>query len=393
MRSISIFGATGSIGQSTFDLIRRAGGAEAYRTVALTGARNVALLAQMARELRAEVAVVAHEEELPALREALAGSGVEAAAGAEAIAEAADRPADWVMSGIVGAAGLVPGMRALRHGGMLALANKESLVTAGALLLETARAHGATILPVDSEHSAVFQALTGEDAGAVERVIITASGGPFRTWPLEKLAKATVAEAKAHPNWSMGSRISIDSASMFNKALELIETREFFGFPPEMIEVLVHPQSIVHALVGFRDGGVMAHMGPADMRHAIGFALHWPQRGDVPVERLDLARLGSLSFEAPDPERFPALRLAREVMRVRGLAGAAFNAAKEVALDNFMAGRLGFLGMATVVEETLAVLSAETGLGKAPTGLEEVLAMDRYARVKAAECAARLTED
>ncbi len=393
MRSISIFGATGSIGQSTFDLIRRAGGAEAYRTVALTGARNVTLLAEMARELRAEVAVVAHEEELPALREALAGSGVEAAAGEAAIAEAADRPADWVMSGIVGAAGLVPGMRALRHGGMLALANKESLVTAGALLLETARAHGATILPVDSEHSAVFQALTGEDADAVERVIITASGGPFRTWPMEKLARATVAEAKAHPNWSMGSRISIDSASMFNKALELIETREFFGFPPEMIEVLVHPQSIVHALVGFRDGGVMAHLGPADMRHAIGFALHWPARGDVPVERLDLARLGSLSFEAPDPERFPALRLAREVMRVRGLAGAAFNAAKEVALDNFMAGRLGFLGMATVVEETLAVLSAETGLGKAPTGLEEVLAMDRYARVKAAECAAGLRED
>ncbi|MBD1205095.1 MAG: 1-deoxy-D-xylulose-5-phosphate reductoisomerase [Rhodobacteraceae bacterium] len=393
MRSISIFGATGSIGQSTFDLIRRAGGAEAYRTVALTGARNVTLLAEMARELRAEVAVVAHEEELPALREALAGSGVEVAAGEAAIAEAADRPADWVMSGIVGAAGLVPGMRALRHGGMLALANKESLVTAGSLLLETARAHGATILPVDSEHSAVFQALTGEDAGAVERVIITASGGPFRTWPLEKLARATVAEAKAHPNWSMGSRISIDSASMFNKALELIETREFFGFPPEMIEVLVHPQSIVHALVGFRDGGVMAHLGPADMRHAIGFALHWPARGDVPVERLDLARLGSLSFEAPDPERFPALRLAREVMRVRGLAGAAFNAAKEVALDNFMAGRLGFLGMATVVEETLAVLSAETGLGKAPTGLEEVLAMDRYARVKAAECAAGMRED
>ena len=392
MRSISIFGATGSIGQSTFDLIRRAGGARAYRTVALTGARNVALLAEMARELRAEVAVVAHEEELPALRDALAGSGVEAAAGAAAIAEAADRPADWVMSGIVGAAGLVPGMRALRHGGMLALANKESLVTAGALLLSTAAAHGATILPVDSEHSAVFQALTGEDAAAVERVIITASGGPFRTWPMERLARATVAEAKAHPNWSMGSRISIDSASMFNKALELIETREFFGFPPEMIEVLVHPQSIVHALVGFRDGGVMAHLGPADMRHAIGFALHWPARGEVPVERLDLARLGSLSFEAPDPERFPALRLAREVMRVRGMAGAAFNAAKEIALDNFMAGRIGFLAMAAVVEDTLAVLSAETGLGNAPSGLDEVLAMDRLARVRAAECAARMKE-
>lgn len=389
MRSISIFGATGSIGESTFDLIRRAGGAEAVRTVALTGARNVARLAEMARELRAEVAVVAHEEELPALREALAGSGVEAAAGAAAIAEAAERPADWVMSAIVGAAGLVPGMRALRHGRTLALANKESLVTAGSLLMSTARDHGATILPVDSEHSAVFQALTGEDMGAVERVIITASGGPFRQWPLERLAAATVAEAKAHPNWSMGSRISIDSASMFNKALELIETREFFGFAPGMIEVLVHPQSIVHALVGFRDGGVMAHLGPADMRHAIGFALHWPDRGHVPVERLDLAKLGSLSFEAPDDRRFPALRLAREVMALRGLSGAAFNAAKEIALDHFMAGGIGFLDMAAVVEDTLTRLSSETSLGRAPSGLEDVLAMDHLARVRAGEEAAR----
>ena len=359
------------------------------RTVALTGARNVARLAEMARELRAEVAVVAHEEELPALREALAGSGVEAAAGAAAIAEAAERPADWVMSAIVGAAGLVPGMRALRHGRTLALANKESLVTAGSLLMSTARDHGATILPVDSEHSAVFQALTGEDMGAVERVIITASGGPFRQWPLERLAAATVAEAKAHPNWSMGSRISIDSASMFNKALELIETREFFGFAPGMIEVLVHPQSIVHALVGFRDGGVMAHLGPADMRHAIGFALHWPDRGHVPVERLDLAKLGSLSFEAPDDRRFPALRLAREVMALRGLSGAAFNAAKEIALDHFMAGGIGFLDMAAVVEDTLTRLSSETSLGRAPSGLEDVLAMDHLARVRAGEEAAR----
>ena len=392
MRSISIFGATGSIGESTVDLIRRGGGAEAYRVVALTGARNVARLAEMARELRAEVAVVAHEAELPALREALAGSGVEAAAGAAAIAEAADRPADWVMSGIVGAAGLVPGMRALRHGRTLALANKESLVTAGPLLMATARAHGATILPVDSEHSAVFQALTGEDAGAVERVIITASGGPFRDWPLEKLAAATVAEAKAHPNWSMGSRISIDSASMFNKALELIETREFFGFPPEMIEVLVHPQSIVHALVGFRDGGVMAHLGPADMRHAIGFALHWPERGHVPVERLDLARLGSLTFAAPDAARFPALRLAREVMEMRGLSGAAFNAAKEIALDHFMEGEIGFLDMAAVVEETLARLAGEAGLGHSATGLDDVLAMDHLARVRAGEAARKMKE-
>jgi len=392
MRSISIFGATGSIGESTVDLIRRGGGAEAYRVIALTGARNVARLAEMARELRAEVAVVAHEAELPALREALAGSGVEAAAGAAAIAEAADRPADWVMSGIVGAAGLVPGMRALRHGRTLALANKESLVTAGPLLMATAQAHGATILPVDSEHSAVFQALTGEDAAAVERVIITASGGPFRDWPLERLAAATVAEAKAHPNWSMGSRISIDSASMFNKALELIETREFFGFPPEMIEVLVHPQSIVHALVGFRDGGVMAHLGPADMRHAIGFALHWPERGHVPVERLDLARLGSLTFAAPDAARFPALRLAREVMEMRGLSGAAFNAAKEIALDHFMDGEIGFLDMAAVVEETLARLAGEAGLGHSATGLDDVLAMDHLARVRAGEAARKMKE-
>lgn len=387
MRSISIFGATGSIGESTFDLIRRAGGAEAYRTVALTGARNVARLAEMARELRAEVAVTAHEDELPALRDALAGSGVAAAAGANAIAEAADRPADWVMSGIVGAAGLVPGMRALAHGRCLALANKESLVTAGQLLLSTAQVHGATILPVDSEHSAVFQALTGEDTGAVERVIITASGGPFRDWPLERLAAATVAEAKAHPNWSMGSRISIDSASMFNKALELIETREFFGFAPDMIEVLVHPQSIVHALVGFRDGGIMAHLGPADMRHAIGFALHWPERAHLPVERLDLARLGRLTFEAPDDRRFPALRLAREVMTLRGLSGAAFNAAKEIALDYFMAGRLGFLDMAALVEDTLERLSAETGLGNSVNCLDDVLGMNHLARVRATELA------
>lgn len=387
MRSISIFGATGSIGESTFDLIRRAGGPEAFRTVALTGGRNITRLAEMARALRAEVAVTAHEDELPALRDALAGSGVAAAAGAAAIAEAADRPADWTMSAIVGAAGLVPGLRALRHGRMLALANKESLVTAGTLLMQTARDHGATILPVDSEHSAVFQALTGEDMRAVERVIITASGGPFRTWPLDRLAAATVREAVAHPNWSMGQRISIDSASMFNKALELIETREFFGFDPDRIEVLVHPQSIVHALVGFCDGGVMAHMGPPDMRHAIGFALHWPDRGDVPVARLDLAALGQLTFEAPDETRFPALRLAREVMRTRGLTGAAFNAAKEIALDHFIAGKLAFLEMASVVEATLEQLSGEMALDAAIPDLDAVLATDHLARVRADEFA------
>jgi 1-deoxy-D-xylulose-5-phosphate reductoisomerase len=384
MRRISIFGATGSIGESTFDLIRRAGGAEAFYTVALTGARNVARLAEMARELRAEIAVTADPACLPDLRAALEGSGVEAAAGPEAIAEAATRPADWVMSAIVGAAGLAPGMRALEQGKTLALANKESLVTAGPLLMATARAHGATILPVDSEHSAVFQALTGEDVTAVERIIITASGGPFRDWPLDRIRDVTLAQAVAHPNWSMGQRISVDSASMFNKALELIETREYFGIAPDRIEVLVHPQSIVHALVGFNDGAVMAHLGPPDMRHAIGFALNWPDRRALPVDRLDLARLATLSFEAPDETRFPALRLAREVMAAGGMSGAAFNAAKEVALDHFIAGSLPFLAMAEVVETVLARLSRQNSLGNAPRTLEEVVYIDGLARREAA---------
>ncbi len=392
MRSVSIFGATGSIGESTFDLLMRAGGPSAFRTVALTGARNVARLAEMARALRAEIAVTADPACLPDLREALAGSGIAAAAGPQAVAEAADRPADWVMSAIVGAAGLEPGLRALAHGRRLALANKESLVTAGPLLMATARAHGATILPVDSEHSAVFQALTGERAEAVERVIITASGGPFRDWPAERLATVTVDQAAAHPNWSMGLRISIDSASMFNKALELIETREYFGFAPEAIEAVVHPQSIVHALVGFRDGGMMAHLGPADMRHAIGYALNWPDRAHLPVQRLDLATLASLTFEPPDPARFPALRLAREVMAAGGLYGAVFNAAKEVALDAFIAGRLRFTAMAEAVEDTLAEVSRESGLGKAPETLEDVQIADHMARQAAGRAVQRRQE-
>jgi 1-deoxy-D-xylulose-5-phosphate reductoisomerase len=385
MRRVSIFGATGSIGVNTVDLIARQGGAGAYQVVALTGGRNVALLAEQARALRAGLAVTAFPDRLGELRAALAGSGTEAAAGPQALLEAADRPADWVMSAIVGAAGLAPGFRALRHGGTLALANKESLVTAGPLLLAEASRHGATILPVDSEHSGVFQALAGEDIASVERIIITASGGPFRDWPAERLARATVAEAAAHPNWSMGRRISIDSATLFNKAMELIETREFFGIDPDRIEILVHPQSIVHALVGFNDGGLIAHLGPADMRHAIGYALNWPARRETPVARLDLAELGTLTFEPPDPVRFPALRLAREVMARRGLAGAAFNAAKEVALDNFLAGRLGFAAMAGVVEDTLARLEARGGLTIAPSSLDTVLEMDHLARRTAAE--------
>lgn len=380
MRSVSVFGATGSIGESTFDLLTGQGGRDTYRTVALTGGRNVARLAEMARALGAELAVTAHEDCLSDLRDALAGSGVEVAAGAAAIAEAAARPADWTMSAIVGAAGLVPGFRALSHGGTLALANKESLVTAGPLLMAEARRHGARILPVDSEHSAVFQALVGEDLATVEHITITASGGAFRDWPLDRLARATVAEASTHPNWAMGQRITIDSASMFNKALEMIETREFFGIAPDRIEVLLHPESLVHALVGFRDGGVIAHLGTPDMRHAIGYALNWPDRAHLPVGRLDLARAGSLSFRAPDPVRYPALRLAREVMAAGGLCGAAFNAAKEAALDAFIAGRIGFTVMAEVVEAALERLSGAGALGMAPGDLDMVLAADAEAR-------------
>ncbi|KUP92502.1 1-deoxy-D-xylulose 5-phosphate reductoisomerase [Tritonibacter horizontis] len=378
MRKISIFGATGSIGQNTIDLIRR--DPEGYDIVALTGGHNIAQLARDARDLGAKIAVTAHEDRLPELKQALLGSGIEAAAGASALVEAASRPADWIMSAIVGAAGLAPGLKALEQGSTLALANKESLVCAGSLLMQTAARHGARILPVDSEHSAVFQALVGERIAEVERIIITASGGAFRDWPLERLKSATLAQASSHPNWDMGQRITVDSASMFNKALEVIETREFFGVLPEQIEVLVHPQSLVHALVGFRDGALMSHLGAPDMRHAIGYALHWPDRKHLPVARLDLAAHGGLEFRAPDPDRYPALRLAYEVMARGGLCGAAFNGAKERALDHFIAGRIGFLDMAAITEHVLDQLETEAGLIDDAITLENVTRVDDLAR-------------
>ncbi|WP_372612558.1 1-deoxy-D-xylulose-5-phosphate reductoisomerase [Aquicoccus sp.] len=383
MKRVSIFGSTGSIGQSTIDLIARS--PEAHDVVALTGGRNIARLAQDAIRLGADLAVTAQDDLLDDLRAALAGSGVEAAAGESALIEAAARPTDWVMSAIVGAAGLAPGLKALEQGGTLALANKESLVTAGPLLMQTARAQGATVLPVDSEHSAIFQALAGEDMAAVERIIITASGGAFRDWPLADLERATVEEASRHPNWAMGQRITIDSASMFNKALEIIETHEFFGIDPERIEVLVHPESLVHALVGFRDGAVMAHLGVSDMRHAIGYALNWPAREALPVGRLDLAAIGQLNFRHPDEARYPALRLAREVMARGGLSGAVFNAAKEAALDGFISGRIGFTGMAGVVETVLDRIGSNEGLIDARMSLDNIRAADHMARRLAEE--------
>ncbi|MCF6443219.1 1-deoxy-D-xylulose-5-phosphate reductoisomerase [Nereida sp. MMG025] len=386
MRRVSIFGATGSIGQNTVDLIKRA--PDDYDVVALTGGGNIAQLARDAKDLRAEVAVTCYPEKLPQLRAALAGTGIEVAAGDAAIAEAAARPADWVMSAIVGAAGLVPGLEALKQGTTLALANKESLVTAGPLLMGTARTHGATVLPVDSEHSAVFQGLIGEDIAAVERIIITASGGAFRDWPLEAIASATVADASSHPNWDMGQRITIDSASMFNKSLELIETKEFFGVKPDQIETVVHPESLIHALVGFNDGALMAHVGPPDMRHAIGFALHWPERKHLPVDRLDLAAIAQLTFRAPDDARYPALRLARDVMEIGGMAGAAFNGAKEKALDLFIGEKIGFLEMAQVVEGVLNRMDQQNCLRNAATDLDTVQAADHMARKIAQELSA-----
>ncbi|RJE85319.1 1-deoxy-D-xylulose-5-phosphate reductoisomerase [Paracoccus onubensis] len=384
MRRISIFGATGSIGANGIDLIRRAGGAGPFDIVALTGGRNIARLAEMARELRAEVAVTAHEELLGDLRTRLEGSGVEAAAGPAALIEAASRPADWVLSAIVGAAGLAPGLTALGQGSVLALANKESLVCAGSLMRAAAKRGKTRILPVDSEHSAIFQALGSETLETVSHVTITASGGAFRDWPLERLAAATVAEASNHPNWAMGQRITIDSASMFNKAMEVIETHEFFGLDENRIKVLIHPESIIHAMVTHIDGGTIAHLGAPDMRHAIGYALNWPKRAPLPVPALDLAAIGRLNFREPDEKRWPALRLAREVMAAGGMAGAVFNAAKEQALDDFIGGRIGFTQMASLVETVLEALAGRPGFGDEPVDLETVLHWDRIARQEAA---------
>ena len=381
MKRISVFGATGSIGQSTLDLVKR--DRENFDVLALSGGRNIAQLAQDAISTGAQVAVTAFDEEYPALKEALAGTTVQAAAGHKALLEAADQSADWVMSAIVGAAGLEPGLRAMQAGADLALANKESMVAAGALMRQTSTLNNVALLPVDSEHSAVFQALIGESREAVERVILTASGGAFRDWSYDDLARATPEQAATHPNWNMGQRITIDSASMFNKSLEVIEAKELFDLKSDQIEVLIHPQSLVHALVGFRDGGLMAHVGPADMRHAIGYALYHPNRKGLPIERLNLAEIGSLEFSAPDFKKYPALALAYEVLNIGGLSGAVYNAAKEVALDAFIDRKIGFLVMADVVREVLDAVFDGPNTPLSEPSLENILQMDQIGRLEA----------
>lgn len=383
MKRISIFGATGSIGQNTIDLIRR--DRTGFAVVAVTGGRNIAQLARDAIDLGAHVAVTAHDDLLADLTTALAGSGVQAMAGRAALIEAATMPIEIHVSAIVGAAGLEPGLIALGQGATVALANKESMVAAGALMHATAQSRGGLLLPVDSEHSAIFQLLQGEVPDAIERVIITASGGAFRDLPVQDLHAVTPEQAGQHPTWDMGRRITIDSASMFNKSLEIIEAKELFALHPDQIEVVIHPQSLVHAIVGFRDGGMTAHMGSHDMRHAIGYALYYPRRHTSPVERLDFAALGQLTFQAPDLQKYPALALARDVMHIGGLSGAAFNAAKEIALDGFIDRKIGFLQMAEVVKRVIGHLfDTNTSYGD-PMVLEDILAMDQHARVLAAK--------
>ena len=382
-RRISILGVTGSIGANTVDVVE-ALGRERVDVVAVTGHANISGLADAARRLDADLAVTADPARLEDLRAALTGTGIEAAAGPEALVEAASRPVDWVMSAIVGAAGLKPTLAAVAQGATIALANKECLVAAGEVFLAACARHEAHLLPVDSEHNAIFQ-LVAHETAPIERLLLTASGGPFRTWSIEQMAAASPKQAVAHPNWSMGARISIDSASMFNKALEMIEAGHLFHVSADQVEVVVHPQSIIHSMIGYGDGSILAHLGPSDMRVAIGYALAWPLRPNLPVERLDFAKLGSLDFEAPDDERFPALRLARQAMSQGGLAPCILNAAHEIALDGFIAGQIGFLDMARLVEDTMSSLS-EAG---SAASLEDVLAADAEARARARELLAQ----
>mgnify|MGYP000580749414 CR=1 FL=1 len=375
-RKLSILGATGSVGTSTLDLVERS--PERFEVIALTAASNVSGLAQAALRTGARLAVIADEARLAELKQALAGSDCRAAAGRDALIEAAAGEADWVMAAIVGCAGLEPVMAAVEAGRTVALANKEALVTAGGLMTGAAARAGSTILPVDSEHNAIFQCLAGNRLEDVERLVLTASGGPFRQMEAAGMARATPEEAVAHPNWSMGAKISVDSATMMNKGLELIEAHHLFGLPAERIEILVHPQSVIHSLVEFVDGSMIAQLGAADMRIPIAHALAWPERMPTPAERLDLARIASLQFEAPDSGRFPALRLAREALAADGAAPIVLNAANEIAVAAFLDRRIGFADIAATVERALAAIAPPP-----PQSIAEVIDIDLEVREKA----------
>ena len=377
-RSISILGATGSIGASTLDLVRRH--AADWRVVALTANCQALELARLACEFRAEVAVVADERCLPELREALAGTGIEALAGSEGLVEASSRAADIVIAAIVGCAGLAPTMAAIEQGRVVGLANKEALVSAGEVMTAAVRRCGTVLLPVDSEHNAIFQCLAGNDSADVRSITLTASGGPFRDWSHERLAAATPAEAVKHPNWDMGAKISVDSATMFNKGLELIEAYHLFPVGLDRLRIIVHPQSVVHSMVEYRDGSTLAQLGPSDMRVPIASVLAWPRRMTTPMPPLDLAAIGELTFRSPDEARFPATRLAREAVEAGGAAPAILNAANEVAVAAFLAGQIGFTRIAVEVENVLSSYAAP-----APACLSDVFAIDTEARARARE--------
>jgi 1-deoxy-D-xylulose-5-phosphate reductoisomerase len=350
-RSVVVLGSTGSVGVSTLDLLERIGAD--IEILALTAGRNAAVLAEQALRWRPKLVVIQDESRLDELRTRLNGSGIAVAGGESAIIEAAGQGADWVMSAIVGAAGLAPTLAAARAGSTIGLANKESLVCAGPALLEIARQSGGRVIPVDSEHSAIFQVFERSNATAVKRLILTASGGPFLAWDLEAMKSATPEQAVAHPNWSMGAKISVDSATMMNKGLETIEAAYLFDMPPEKVDVVIHPQSVVHSLVEYVDGSTLAQLGPPDMRAPIACAWAWPERVAWDAPGLDLAAVGSLTFEAPDEAQFPALALARRALVTGGGAPAAMNAANEIAVEAFLGGKIGFLDIASAVEETL----------------------------------------
>ena len=369
-RRLTILGATGSIGKSTLDLVERHPGQ--FQVAAVTAATNVEALADIARRTGAGRAVIADEGRIDDLRALLAGTACDVAAGQESLVEAAAGEADLVIAAIVGCAGLEPVMAAVNAGRTVALANKEALVTAGALMTDAAKANGATLLPVDSEHNAIFQCLAGSRIDDVSKLILTASGGPFRTWPSTKIAAATPAEAVAHPNWSMGAKISVDSATLMNKGLELIEAHYLFGLPSDRIDIVVHPQSVIHSMVEFVDGSVLAQLGSPDMRIPIAYALAWPDRMPTPAQRLDFAALGRLDFEQPDLERFPALRLAREALEAGGAAPIVLNAANEVAVAGFLQGAIDFPGIARTVHEALNEADYD-----APRSISDVLQIDR----------------
>lgn len=375
-RSISVLGATGSIGASTLDLVRRQ--RADWRVVALTAQSRVSELAALAREFGAEIAVIGDESRLAELRDALSGSGIEAAAGPVALAEAAARPVDITLAAIVGCAGLAPTMAAIEQGGIVALANKEALVSAGEVMTAAVARHGATLLPVDSEHNAIFQCLCANDFADVRSITLTASGGPFRDWEMAQLAAATPAQAVKHPNWDMGAKISVDSATMMNKGLELIEAHHLFPVGLDKLRIIVHPQSVVHSMVEYRDGSTLAQLGPSDMRVPIASALAWPRRMDTPCAPLDLAAIGELTFRAPDEERFPATRLARHAAEAGGAIPAVLNAANEIAVAGFLGGQIGFTRIAAQVEDVLAAYAPP-----APSCLSDVLAVDHEARARA----------